>query len=86
MEDGIIKGSHSGYGGGKTACIAYGEKMYTKGVWYHQNPLQYVYPLFMFQFLLAFFTTRLLYFLLRPFKQPTFVCYVLVNPYVPVFT
>ncbi|KAL5734431.1 hypothetical protein ACOSP7_032292 [Xanthoceras sorbifolium] len=49
----------------------------SKGVWYEGHLSKTVFPLFMIQLILAFSFSRLIYFVLRPLKQPKFVCDVL---------
>ncbi|KAL5822669.1 hypothetical protein ACOSQ4_020569 [Xanthoceras sorbifolium] len=49
------------------------------GLWSGMNPTDYVFSFFMFQIILSFFISRLLHFLLRPLKQPKFVCDMLTG-------
>ncbi|KAL5822665.1 hypothetical protein ACOSQ3_020581 [Xanthoceras sorbifolium] len=49
------------------------------GLWSGMNPTDYVFSFFMFQIILSFFISRLLHFLLRPLKQPNFVCDMLTG-------
>ncbi|EOY17661.1 Cation/H+ exchanger - like 7 [Theobroma cacao] len=60
-------------------CILYERNMYSKGIWYGENPLDYFIPLAMFQIILFFILSRAVYFLLRPLKQPKVVCNVLTG-------
>ncbi|KAL5846319.1 hypothetical protein ACOSQ3_009843 [Xanthoceras sorbifolium] len=49
------------------------------GLWSGMSPTDYVFSFFMFQIILSFFISRLLHFLLRPLKQPKFVCDMLTG-------
>ncbi|KAM7266067.1 hypothetical protein ACFE04_003750 [Oxalis oulophora] len=50
----------------------------TNGVWQGDNPLDYSLPLFILQLTLVVVTTRLLVFLLKPFRQPRVIAEILV--------
>ncbi|KAF5736533.1 putative K(+)/H(+) antiporter [Tripterygium wilfordii] len=59
-------------------CINYDKEMYNvRGIWHGVNPLDYIQPVFMLQVILAFVVPRIVYLLLRPLRQPRFVCYLL---------
>ncbi|PQP97702.1 hypothetical protein Pyn_10698 [Prunus yedoensis var. nudiflora] len=49
----------------------------SKGIWLRDNPLDYPFPLIMAQVTLVLFTSRTLYYLLRPLGQTKFVCNLL---------
>lgn len=49
----------------------------TNGVWQGDNPLDYSLPLFILQLTLVVVTTRLLVFLLKPFRQPRVISEIL---------
>lgn len=51
----------------------------TNGVWQGDNPLDYSLPLFILQLTLVVLTTRLIVFLLRPFRQPRVIAEILVK-------
>lgn len=62
----------------------------THGIWQGDNPLDYSLPLFLLQLILVVVTTRVLVFLLKPFRQPRVISEILVSfvvallsPYVP---
>ncbi|KAK2636605.1 hypothetical protein Ddye_031397 [Dipteronia dyeriana] len=50
----------------------------SKGIWL-EDYLNSAIPLFMLQLILSFFLSRLIYYVLRPLKQPKFVCNVLTG-------
>lgn len=54
----------------------------TNGVWQGDNPLDYSLPLFILQLTLVVVTTRLLVFLLKPFRQPRVISEILVSSFV----
>ncbi|WOL03673.1 cation/H(+) antiporter 15-like [Canna indica] len=49
-------------------------KPFSNGVFYHENPLEYAFPLLMLHIVIIGITTHIVYFLLRPLRQPRFVC------------
>ncbi|XP_021820160.1 cation/H(+) antiporter 15-like [Prunus avium] len=49
----------------------------SKGIWLRDNPLDYPFPLIMAQVTLVLFTSRTLYYLLRPLGQTKFACNLL---------
>lgn len=51
----------------------------TRGIWFGENPLNYAYPLTLFQIILVVMISRMLYYFLKPLGQTTFVCYLLVR-------
>jgi hypothetical protein len=54
----------------------------TNGVWQGDNPLDYSLPLFILQLTLIVVATRVLVFLLKPFRQPRVISEILVRAYV----
>jgi hypothetical protein len=54
----------------------------TNGVWQGDNPLDYSLPLFILQLTLIVVATRVLVFLLKPFRQPRVISEILVRTYV----
>ncbi|OAY36109.1 cation/H(+) antiporter 15 [Manihot esculenta] len=57
--------------GTSEAIVCYAPTMITtNGVWQGDNPLDYSLPLFILQLTLVVITTRLLVFILKPFRQP----------------
>lgn len=63
-----------------TTCISYtNHTVFGKGIHLHQhNSIHSALPYLMLQLALAFIISKLIYFLLRPLKQPKFVCNILV--------
>ena len=59
-------------------CVAVNMNANFRGVWYGDNPFDFALPTLMAKIILVSLISRLLYCLLRPLKQPKFVCYVLV--------
>ncbi|RWV92579.1 hypothetical protein GW17_00045031 [Ensete ventricosum] len=53
-------------------CIV--AKPFSNGVFYHEEPLRDAIPLFMLQIIITVLTSRIIYFLLRPLRQPRIVC------------
>ncbi|XP_076907183.1 cation/H(+) antiporter 15-like [Bidens hawaiensis] len=49
----------------------------TQGIWQGDNPLKYSLPLFLLQLILVVVTTRVLVFLLKPFRQPRVISEIL---------
>ncbi|KAI3686171.1 hypothetical protein L1987_79844 [Smallanthus sonchifolius] len=49
----------------------------TQGIWQGDNPLKYSLPLFLLQLILVVLTTRILVFLLKPFRQPRVISEIL---------
>ncbi|KAM0002801.1 putative cation/H+ exchanger, sodium/solute symporter superfamily [Helianthus debilis subsp. tardiflorus] len=49
----------------------------TQGIWQGDNPLKYSLPLFLLQLILVVVTTRILVFLLKPFRQPRVISEIL---------
>ncbi|XP_051115102.1 cation/H(+) antiporter 15-like [Andrographis paniculata] len=49
----------------------------SNGIWQGDNPLDYSLPLFIVQVILIIFTTRVLVFLLKPFRQPRVIAEIL---------
>ncbi|GKV28237.1 hypothetical protein SLEP1_g37317 [Rubroshorea leprosula] len=60
-----------------TLCLPGPLNLFSRGIWYGENPLDFVGPLFMFQVIASFVFSRTFYFLLRPFGTPKWVCSVL---------
>ncbi|CAD5162919.1 unnamed protein product [Musa acuminata subsp. malaccensis] len=56
----------------QAACIV--AKPFSNGVFYHEEPLRDAIPLFMLQIIITVLTSRIIYFLLRPLRQPRIVC------------
>lgn len=51
----------------------------TNGVWQGDNPLDYSLPLFILQLTMVVVTTRLLVFVLKPFRQPRVISEIMVR-------
>lgn len=51
----------------------------TNGVWQGENPLDYALPLFLLQLTLVVVFTRILVFMLKPFRQPRVIAEILVS-------
>lgn len=51
----------------------------THGIWQGDNPLDYSLPLFILQLTLVVVTTRILVFILKPFRQPRVISEILVS-------
>lgn len=62
-----------------TVCFSFRDREDTNGIFYDENPLNFLYPVFMLQVILAFFISWLVYFALRPLRQPRFVCNILAG-------
>lgn len=65
-----------GANGEEIICIQDSRRGYFQSTGEHS--LEFVLPVMMLQVFLAFFVSRLLYYVLRPLKQPKIVCNVLV--------
>ncbi|GMH15423.1 hypothetical protein Nepgr_017264 [Nepenthes gracilis] len=53
--------------------------LYTNGIWYEEDLLSKVMPLTMLQLILFFFFSAAFHYMLRPLKQPKFVCNALAG-------
>ncbi|KAJ9160393.1 hypothetical protein P3X46_025798 [Hevea brasiliensis] len=62
-----------------TVCFTPENKKLTHSIFYKQNPLDFVFPVLMLQIISAFFLSRLIYFVLRPLRQPKMVCNILAG-------
>ncbi|KAK3229749.1 hypothetical protein Dsin_001630 [Dipteronia sinensis] len=63
-----------------TVCEVYrGKKFQTRGIWFGEDPTNYVFSLFMLRIALSFCISRLLYFVFRPLKLPKSVCDMLAG-------
>ncbi|KAK0591792.1 hypothetical protein LWI29_008186 [Acer saccharum] len=51
----------------------------SKGIWFEDYLSNTIFPLFMVQLILSFFFSKLIYYVLRPLKQPKFVSDVLTG-------
>lgn len=51
----------------------------TNGIWQGDNPLDYSLPLFILQLTLVVVTTRVLVFVLKPFRQPRVISEIIVS-------
>lgn len=51
----------------------------TNGIWQGENPLDYSLPLFILQLTLVVVMTRILVFILKPFRQPRVIAEILVS-------
>lgn len=49
------------------------------GIWHGENPLDFSLPLFILQVAVVVLTTRAMYFLLKPFRQPRVVAEIIVS-------
>lgn len=64
----------------KDTIVCYAPTMITtNGVWQGDNPLDYSLPLFILQLTLVVVTTRLLVFVLKPFRQPRVISEIMVR-------
>lgn len=65
-----------------TTCILFNKTtVYSKGISLDEKVVTSVLPVVMIQVSLALLTSHIVYFLLKPLKQPRFVCNVLVSVY-----
>lgn len=51
----------------------------TNGIWQGDNPLDYSLPLFILQLTMVVVITRILVFILKPFRQPRVISEILVS-------
>lgn len=58
-------------------------KISSNGLWTGDNPLAFSLPLLCLQLTLVVFTSKLVYFLLKPLKQPRIVSDIIVLPLSP---
>ncbi|KAK4835848.1 hypothetical protein QYF36_015253 [Acer negundo] len=61
------------------ACEPYKKEIPTKGIWFGDDPIDRVFSIVMLQIILMFLFSRLMYFVLRPLKQPRFICNLLAG-------
>lgn len=67
-------------GGIEGAIVCYAPTMITtNGIWQGDNPLDYSLPLFILQLTMIVVITRILVYLLKPFRQPRVISEVLVS-------
>lgn len=60
--------------------VCYSPKMIlTKGVWEHENPLDYSVPLFIVQLLVVICLSRVIHLIFKPFRQPKALSQILVS-------
>nr|XP_010917365.1 cation/H(+) antiporter 15 [Elaeis guineensis] len=59
--------------------VKYPIKVSSDGIWFHDNALHYPLPVLLLQFALITLVSRILYFFLRPLKQPRIVSDVLAG-------
>lgn len=74
--------------GNKTSdvIVCYAPTMITtNGIWQGDNPLDYSLPLFILQLTMIVLMTRILVFVLKPFRQPRVISEILVSIYMCVF-
>lgn len=75
--------SNTNIGLNYTICVMYNSGVkFLKGIHIGKEPRvpdSSVFPYVMLQLILSFFMSRLVYYLLRPLKQPKLVCYILVK-------
>ncbi|EEF33127.1 K(+)/H(+) antiporter, putative [Ricinus communis] len=62
-----------------TVCFSYQEEKRAHGIFYKANVLEFIYPVFTIQIILAFLVSWTVYFVLRPLRQPRFVCNILAG-------
>ncbi|KAK3229736.1 hypothetical protein Dsin_001617 [Dipteronia sinensis] len=60
-------------------CEPYKKEIYFKGIWFGNDPTDRAFSIVMLQIILMFLFSRLMYFVLRPLKQPRFICNLLVK-------
>ncbi|KAL5568847.1 hypothetical protein UlMin_025422 [Ulmus minor] len=75
--DGII--SESSYKKASTICVPYSNVLETRGIFFGYDPFDFVFPTVMAKIITIALLSHFLYFVLRPFKQPKFICYFLVG-------
>ncbi|KAK7305483.1 hypothetical protein VNO77_43389 [Canavalia gladiata] len=63
--------------GGYFICQTTGDDITSRGIWYGDDPLSFFLPGFLFQLLLLFIFTRIIYLILKPFGQSSFVSQIL---------
>ncbi|CAM8902024.1 unnamed protein product [Rhodiola kirilowii] len=70
--------AHSAGNRSDETVVCYAPTMITtNGIWQGDNPLEYSLPLFILQLMLIVTTTRLLVFVLKPFRQPRVIAEIL---------
>eukprot|EP00257_Ricinus_communis_P017318 XP_015575730.1 cation/H(+) antiporter 15 [Ricinus communis] len=64
-----------------TVCFSYQQEKQFHSIFYYEenNPFKFISPVLMFQIIMIFVMSRLVYTALRPLKQPKFVCNVLAG-------
>ena|ERR1044072_2857125 len=60
-------------------CVTNDRNVGSLGVFYGDSPFDFVLPPTLCQLFIMFFTTRLLYFLLKPLRIPKFTCNIMVS-------
>lgn len=59
-------------------CTSYTDKV-SRGIFFGDDPLEKAFMVFLLQVIAMSLASHLIYYLLRPLKQPKFVCNVLVR-------
>lgn len=54
----------------------------TNGIWQGDNPLDYSLPLFILQLTMVVVLTRIIVFILKPFRQPRVISEIIVRIYI----
>ncbi|KAK4400396.1 Cation/H(+) antiporter 15 [Sesamum angolense] len=68
----------------RDAIVCYSPTMITtNGIWQGEDPLDFSLPLFVLQVTLIICTTRMLVFILKPFRQPRVIAEILVSLAIP---
>jgi hypothetical protein len=67
-------------GTGTSALCPKSVSAVSNGVWQGDNPLEFALPLLIVQICLVLIVTRVLAFLLRPFRQPRVIAEIIVSP------
>lgn len=60
-------------------CFKNNRTVGSLGVFFGDNPLEFVFPITLLQIIITVVTSRTLYHLLRPLQTPRFICSVLVS-------
>ncbi|PKA55389.1 Cation/H(+) antiporter 15 [Apostasia shenzhenica] len=77
-----LMAADSSFNGGTPPCLNWSEgqntRSYSFGV-FLENPLSFTFPVIMLEIVLVTFTSRIVFFLLRPLHQPRIVCDILAG-------
>ncbi|XP_019055456.1 PREDICTED: cation/H(+) antiporter 15-like [Nelumbo nucifera] len=57
----------------------------SRSMWFGDDPLKFTLPILMFQLILFMFLSRSLHYVLRPLRQPKFICNIIVSKLINFF-